>query len=86
MDLIEKWKYRMIAVRISDRIGEYAENALPGEGYIDFDAMTEIFKSVHPDIPFLVEVTMKNSKYQDVHEFLQIAYDAAARLDRNTKD
>jgi len=86
MDLLEKWKYRMIAVRISDRIGEYAENALPGEGYIDFDAMTEIFKSVHSDIPFLVEVTMKNSKYQDAHEFLQIAYDAAARLDRNTKD
>jgi len=86
MDLLEKWKYRMIAVRISDRIGEYAENALPGEGYIDFDAMTEIFKSVHSDIPFLVEVTIKNSKYQDSHEFLQIAYDAAARLDRNTKD
>lgn len=85
MGLLEKWKNRMIAVRISDRIGEYGDRATPGEGYIDFEAMTEIFKTIHFDIPFLADVTMKNSKYQDINEFLQNAYDAASRLDRSSR-
>lgn len=85
LDLLEKWKNRLIAVHISDRTRERAEHLIPGEGFIDFEAITEIFKSIDLKIPLLLEVDMKYSKYQDADEFLQKAYEMACKLSEESR-
>lgn len=85
-DLLEKWKDRLIAVHISDRTKDRADHLLPGEGFIDFDAITEIFRSINLKIPLLLEVDMKYSKYKDTDEFLKNAYEIACKLSADSRE
>jgi 4-hydroxythreonine-4-phosphate dehydrogenase len=85
MELLDKWKDRLLAIHISDRAGIIETHLLPGEGYIDFAEMTEILRTIPFSIPLLLEVDMKYSKYADVHWFLQQAYDAANELESSIR-
>ena len=64
-------KDRLIAVHISDRIKEFMDHVVPGEGFIDFDAIAEVLQKVGYERPLLMEVEMTHSKYKDVEVFLR---------------
>ena len=77
MDLLKKWKHRLIAVHISDRIKSFTDHVTFGEGFIDFNEMAGILKTVDIQFPILLEVMKIHSCYKDTEEFLQKAYQGA---------
>lgn len=79
-DLLEKFRHRIVAVHLSDRIKEFVDHAIPGEGFIDWDGVCSILKEVHYDRPLLLELMIMNSKVKETEVFLEKAYDAGCRL------
>lgn len=80
MELLKKWKHRLIAVHISDRIKPFTDHVTIGEGFIDFNEMLGILKTVDIQFPLLLEVMKKYSFYKDTKEFLQKAYQGAMNI------
>lgn len=74
MVLLEKWKHRLTAVHISDRIKPFTDHVTIGEGFIHFNEMVEIFRTIEFDFPFLMEVMKTYSQYKDTKEFLEKTY------------
>lgn len=75
--LLEKWKHRMITVHISDRIKPFTDHVTIGEGFIHFDEMVEILKTIDLEFPFLMEVMKTYSQYKDTEIFLSKTYSGA---------
>lgn len=80
MTLLEKWKHRLMAVHISDRIKPFTDHVTIGEGFINFDEMTTILKMADFEFPFLLEMMKTYSQYKDTEEFLNKAYEGAYRI------
>lgn len=80
MTLLEKWKHRLMAVHISDRIKPFTDHVTIGEGFIHFDEMIEILKTIDLNFPFLMEVMKTYSQYKDTKEFLDRTYAGAYDL------
>ncbi|MDE7390237.1 MAG: sugar phosphate isomerase/epimerase, partial [Lachnospiraceae bacterium] len=78
--LLEDWKNRLIATHISDRIKPFTDHVIPGEGFIKFDEIIRIMKTIKIEFPFLMEVETTHSQYIQEDEFLRNAYSAAYRL------
>ena len=78
--LLEEHKNRLIATHLSDRIGEFTDHVLPGEGFIDFRELTRILKTSHYCAPLLLEVMMTHSQFKDPIEFLAQAYRRAVEI------
>lgn len=79
-DLLERQKHRLIAVHISDRIKEFTDHVIPGEGFIDFVEMCEIIKNSPFRSPFLMETMITNSQYKNPIEFIDLSYKKALGL------
>lgn len=79
-DLLERLKERVLSVHISDRIKEFEDHVLPGEGFIDFQSMCDILHNSPYRAPFLMEVMTANSQYKNPIDFLNRAYHDAAKL------
>lgn len=77
MTLLKKWKHRLMAVHISDRIKPFTDHVTIGEGFIRFDEMIEILRTIDFDFPFLMEVMKTHSQYKDTEEFLEKTYAGA---------
>lgn len=86
MSLLEKWKHRLIAVHISDRIKPFTDHVTIGEGFIRFNEMVEILRTTDFDFPFLMEVMKTYSQYKDTEEFLENTYAGAYDLVSKIKD
>lgn len=86
MILLEKWKHRLMAIHISDRIKPFTDHVTIGEGFICFDEMIEILRNISLDFPFLMEVVKTYSQYKDTKKFLKTAYtgahDVVSKLNR----
>lgn len=80
MVLLEKWKHRLMAVHISDRIKPFTDHVTIGEGFIHFDEMIEILKTADFEFPFLLEMMKTYSQYKDTKEFLSKAYEGAYNI------
>lgn len=80
MALLEKWKHRLIAVHISDRIQPFTDHVTIGEGFIPFYEMVEILQTIDFDFPFLMEVMKTYSQYKDTKKFLEKAYSGAYEI------
>lgn len=80
MKLLEDWKHRLIATHISDRIKPFTDHVIPGEGFVKFEEMIEILKTIKIDFPFLMEVETTHSKYKHEDEFLRKAYSEAYNI------
>lgn len=80
MMLLEKWKHRLIAVHISDRIKPFTDHVTVGEGFVRFDEMIEILQTIDFDFPLLMEVTKTHSQYKDTKKFLSETYTGAYRI------
>lgn len=75
-----------MAVHISDRIKPFTDHVTIGEGFIDFEEMIEIFKTVNIEFPLLLEMMKTHSKYKDTDEFLNEAYMGGIALIEKIKD
>jgi sugar phosphate isomerase/epimerase len=78
-DLLEKLSDRLTAIHISDRIRENVDHVIPWEGFINFIKLCSIIKHIRIGFPFLLEVMMSHSKYQNAAEFLS----ASVQYSRN---
>jgi len=61
-ELLEQFKNRIFAVHISDRIKEFVDHVIPGEGFIDFKSICKILKASNYSRPLLLEVMTLHSK------------------------
>ena len=77
MDLLSELKDRVIAVHLSDRIREFVDHVIPGEGFVNFDEILPLLREANFTSPILMEVGVENSKYKDPEELVQRAHDAA---------
>ncbi len=89
MTLLEKWKHRLMAVHISDRIKPFTDHVTIGEGFIHFDEMNKILRTIDFDFPFLMEVMKTYSQFKDTEEFLEKtytgAYEVITKINRDDK-
>lgn len=79
-DLLERLSNRLIAVHISDRIREFVDHVIPGEGFIDFDRLSFLLCQAQIKFPLLMEIMTANSIYKEPEEFLAVSYREAAKL------
>lgn len=78
--LLDRLSGRLIAVHISDRIREFVDHVIPGEGFIDFDHMCSLLRQASIDFPLLMELMTTHSRYKEPQVFLAAAYEEAAKL------
>lgn len=80
MDLLSEMKDRVIAVHLSDRIREFVDHVIPGEGFVHFDEILPLLKESSFRGPILMEVGVENSRYKDAEELLAKAQEAAGQF------
>jgi sugar phosphate isomerase/epimerase len=80
LDLLERYKNRLFAVHISDRIKEFADHVVPGEGFINFNEISRILGNSEYESTLLMEVMMTNSCYKDPKIFLEKTYIKAKEI------
>lgn len=89
MVILEKWKHRLMAVHISDRIKPFTDHVTIGEGFIRFNEMVEILRTIDFDFPFLMEVMKTYSRYKDTEKFLEKtcagAYEIVTKINKDYK-
>ncbi len=78
--LLEQWKHRLLAVHLSDRIMEFVDHVLPGEGFIDFDEICSLIQQSGYKAPLLMEVMITHSRFKEPAVFLREAYLRAEAL------
>ncbi len=78
--LLEQWKHRLLAVHLSDRIMEFVDHVLPGEGFIDFDEICSLIRQSGYKAPLLMEVMITHSRFKEPAVFLREAYLRAEAL------
>jgi sugar phosphate isomerase/epimerase len=81
-DLLADLSHRLIAVQLSDRIRDFVDHVIPGEGFIDWLVVASILRASSFAGPLLFEISMAHSSAKDPAEFLRLAYDRAAQLHR----
>jgi sugar phosphate isomerase/epimerase len=78
--LLEQWRDRLIAVQLSDRVRDFVDHVLPGEGFIDWPGLCrELQRSVFRS-PLLLEVATTHSAEKDARQFLARASQRARAL------
>lgn len=80
MDLLQRQKERLVAIHMSDRIKEFVDHVIPGEGVIHFDEIIPLLRESTFEGVVLMEVEMTHSKYKDVNEFLIMANNSAQNI------
>ena len=65
---------------MSDRIKEFVDHVIPGEGFIHFDEIIPLLRESTFEGVVLMEVEMTHSKYKDVNEFLIMANNSAQNI------
>ena len=78
--LLETWRGRVIAVQLSDRIRDFVDHVLPGEGFIDWRELCESLRRSGFDAPVLLEVATTHSAEKDPVRFLNRAGHCARQI------
>ena len=79
-DLLERMRERLIAVHLSDRIKELVDHVTPGEGFIEFEKITELLRGAAMGFPLLMEVMTTHSKYKSADGFLAVTFQKSTEL------
>jgi sugar phosphate isomerase/epimerase len=79
-ELLDSLRDRVIAVHLSDRIREYVDHVPPGEGFIDWPALTASLKKTSFTGPLLFEVMVEHSSEKETRAFLKLAYERACHV------
>jgi sugar phosphate isomerase/epimerase len=72
-DLLLELKERLVAVHLSDRVREFVDHVIPGDGFIDWNMLCPILASARMTFPLLLEVMTTNSIEKDPSRFLGMA-------------
>jgi sugar phosphate isomerase/epimerase len=78
--LLEQWRERLIAVQLSDRVREFVDHVLPGEGFIDWPGLSRALRRTVFGGPLLLEVATTHSAEKDPAQFLRRAGACARTL------
>lgn len=78
--LIEEFGDRIIAVHISDRIREFVDHVVPGEGFIDFNYLLKVLANIGYDKPLLLEVLPDFTSYKEPNQLLMAVMKAGLEL------
>jgi sugar phosphate isomerase/epimerase len=79
-DLLLELRERLFAVHLSDRVREFVDHVMPGEGFIDWDTLVQILASARITFPLLFEVMTTNSFEKDPSRFLSMAFNRGCAL------
>lgn len=79
-DLLERFSNRLIAVHISDRIKEFVDHVIPGEGFINFNTICNYLSESRFHSPLLLELMTEHSKEKEPEKFLNLAFEAGKVL------
>jgi len=77
-DYLSAFKDRLFTVHLSDRIREFVDHVPPGEGFIDWQALTSVLRSSNFKGPWLFEVMVKHASQRETRAFLARAYHQAS--------
>ncbi|NHZ86904.1 MAG: TIM barrel protein [Planctomycetia bacterium] len=80
VDLLELFQDRLVAVHLSDRIREFVDHVIPGQGFIDFNTICKILRKSAYKRPLLFEVMMTHSGIEDAQTFLNKTYEQACNI------
>lgn len=73
--LLERWKHRLLTVHLSDRIKEFEDHVIPGEGFIDFSSILNIIDLKKVKFPLLFEVETAHSQIKDPYMLAKRVYE-----------
>ena len=79
-DLLDELRDRAVAVHLSDRVREFVDHVLPGEGFIDWEALAGHLRALSLAGPLLLEVMVTHSAEKETRRFLQLAGERGAWL------
>jgi len=74
-DSLESLGERLIAVHLSDRKRVFVDHVLPGEGFIDWQALTAAWRAASFAVPLLFEIATEHSQEKDPKRFLKMAFE-----------
>jgi sugar phosphate isomerase/epimerase len=78
--LLDEWSNRLLTAHLSDRIRDFVDHVIPGEGFIEWaDLSITLRKSKLPP-PLLMEVMMTHSLEKDPRRFLSRTYTAGCSI------
>ncbi len=80
--LIVDLRSRLVAVHLSDRVKEFVDHGIPGDGFIHWDELCLILNASLKDFPVLMEVVMANCLEKDPVEFLRLVFERGCKLYR----
>jgi sugar phosphate isomerase/epimerase len=80
MHLLAQLRHRLIAVQLSDRIRDFADHMIPGEGFIPWGEVCAELAQARYDRPLLLEVSTTHSAVKEPREFLRIAHGQGLQL------
>ena len=80
LDFLDECKDRLIAVHLHDNDGASDQHRLPGMGTVDWERLTRLVAASAYRKPINLEVSQKNSGFDDGERFLATALEAAEKL------
>ena len=78
--LLEDLSDRLVALHLSDRVREYVDHVIPGDGFIDWESLCGLIRNTGYGGPVTLEVLTEHSRVKEKKEFLRLAFEQAARL------
>jgi sugar phosphate isomerase/epimerase len=81
--LLERLRTRLIAVQLSDRVRDFVDHVLPGEGFIDWQKVCSELRLAQFSRPLLLEVAVTYSAEKDPQRFLRLAHERGLQLARS---
>ena len=80
MNYSKELKDKLIAVHLSDRVKEFVDHVIPGEGFINWTSLCSILRDSGISFPLLLEVMVTNSSEKDPAMFLNLAFKSGSKL------
>lgn len=78
--LLDAMSDRLLALHLSDRIREYVDHVIPGDGFIDWEVLCGLIRNTAYGGPITLEVLTEHSRVKERDEFVRLAFEQAARL------
>ena len=72
--LLAELRERVAAVHLSDRVRDFVDHVLPGEGFIDWEGLSEELGQSPLAGPLLLEVMVTHAAEKDARRFLRLAH------------
>jgi sugar phosphate isomerase/epimerase len=79
-DLLLELIDRLVAVHLSDRVREFVDHVIPGEGFIEWGTLCPILRASKMTFPLLLEVMVTHSFEKDPVRFLSLAFKSGREL------